>query len=270
MRVKNQMQNQTSNKPVVLQVEHACEYFGALKAVDDVSMQVHQGERHVIIGTNGAGKTTLFNMIAGDLKMTSGKIILFGKDVTNLLPRQRAKMGLRRTYQTSAVFNSMTVRENLYMSLLGERSLRKWLDPFHTIFMDRDMMETVEKCAEDILLKDALETKAINLSHGQRRQLELGQALIVNPKLILFDEPASGLSAEEREMMQRMIAELDSEKLTLIMIEHDMDIAFSVADHIIVMFEGRLIAEGSPDEIRQNSQVKEIYLGGRFDDKSKS
>ena len=264
------MQNQASTKPVVLSAEHASVHFGALKAVNDVSMQVRQGERHVIIGTNGAGKTTLFNLIAGDLRLTSGKIILFGEDVTNKLPRERARMGLRRTYQTSAVFNSMTVRENLYMSLLGEESPRKWLDPFHGISRDRDMMAEVEQCAEKILLKDNLETRAINLSHGQRRQLELGQALIVEPRLILFDEPASGLSAEEREMMQRMIADLDSEKLTLVMIEHDMDIAFSVADHIIVMFEGQLIAEGSPAEIRNNSQVREIYLGGRFDDKSNS
>ena len=264
------VEKQASEKNIELSVEHACEFFGALKAVNDVSMKVRQGERLIIIGTNGAGKTTLFNLIAGDLKLTSGKIVLFGKDVTNKLPRERARMGLRRTYQTSAVFNSMTVRENLYMSLLGECSPMKWLDPFHKIIQDKDMMAKVEQCAESILLKDDSETKAINLSHGQRRQLELGQALIVEPRMILFDEPSSGLSAEEREMMQKTIMDLDMSRLTLIMIEHDMDIAFAVADKIMVMFDGCLIAEGSPAEIRENSQVKEIYLGGRFDDKSNS
>ena len=262
------MSTQKNDRPVVMSVEHASRHFGALKAVDDVSMEVRQGERKIIIGTNGAGKTTLFNMITGDLKLTSGKIILFGQDVSSLPPRKRAKMGMRRTYQTSAVFDSMTVRENLYMSLMGEMGVGKWINMFKRITSDHDMMSEVEKCAEEILLKDLLEVRAINLSHGQRRQLELGQALIVKPRLILFDEPASGLSAEEREMMQKMIRELDLENLTLIMIEHDMDIAFSVADNIMVMFEGRLIAEGTPDEIRNNEQVKEIYLGGRFDDKS--
>ena len=141
---------------------------------------------------------------------------------------------------------------------------------FPQIIQDKDMMAKVEQCAESILLKDDIETKAINLSHGQRRQLELGQALIVEPRMILFDEPSSGLSAEEREMMQKTIMDLDMSRLTLIMIEHDMDIAFAVADKIMVMFDGCLIAEGSPAEIRENSQVKEIYLGGRFDDKSNS
>ena len=258
---------QFENRPVVLSIEHASMHFGSIKAVDDVTLQVYKGERKILIGTNGAGKTTLFNIIAGDLKPTAGKIEMFGEDVTNLSSRKKARMGLRRTYQTSAVFDSMTVRENLYMSLLGNKSGRKHIQMFRRIGSDRDMMERVEACSEKILLKDKLEVEAINLSHGERRQLEFGQAIIAEPKLVLFDEPASGLSAEERVMMQKMIRDLNSSEITIIMIEHDMDIAFAVADNILVMFEGKLIAEGTPDEIKKNAQVREIYLGGRLDEK---
>lgn len=256
--------------PIVLSVRNACKYFGGIKAVDDISLDLHEGEKKILIGTNGAGKTTLFNIITGDLKLTSGKIEMFGQDVSNLPPRKKARMGLRRTYQTSAVFDTMTVRENLYMSLLGNCSTLKQISLFKRYISDKDMMEKVEQCAEDILLQKELETKAINLSHGQRRQLEFGQALIVKPKIMMLDEPASGLSAEERVMLQEMIRGLDDKGITIIMIEHDMDIAFGIADNILVMFEGKLVVEGSPDEVKNNEVVREIYLGGRFDDKSDS
>jgi branched-chain amino acid transport system ATP-binding protein len=249
------------NRELILSIQNVSKHFGGLKAVNDVSIDVAYGERRLFLGTNGAGKTTLFNLIAGDLPVTSGKIIMFSRDVTKLTVRKRVKLGMRRTYQTSALFNSLTVRANLYLALLGEESLANHLNPLKSVKRDKALNDCAYQMACQVRLEEKIETEVLQLSHGERRQLEFGMALINNPKLLMFDEPCSGLSQSERQTMLGLIKSLDP-SITVILIEHDMDIAFEIADYITVMYDGKLLIQGTPEEIKQNETVKQIYLGG--------
>ena len=238
--------------------------FGGLEAVRDVSMDVPHGERHALIGPNGAGKTTLFNLIAGDLPATSGTIIVFDQEVTHMPPHRRVKLGLRRTYQTSALFDNLKVAENLYLGILGT-SGKGHFNMARLARGDRAIMDRVSETAEAIGLTDQLGTVTGDLSHGQRRQLELGLAIAYEPRLIMLDEPAAGLSAEERQLIVGLMNGLGRD-ITLLLIEHDMDVALSVGEHVTVLHEGGIIAKGSPDEISANTLVQQIYLGESLND----
>lgn len=244
----------------VLSLQNVCKSFGGVQAVKDVTTDIAQGERRLFIGTNGAGKTTLFNLIAGDLAATSGTIRLFGQDVTRLPVRRRVKLGMRRTYQTSALFDGLTVRQNLYLALLGGASTAAHLDMLGHHRRSPGHEEKIQETAQVIGMPDKLDTPVDALSHGERRQLEFGLAIIAQPKLLLFDEPAAGLSAEERQTMLRLIQGL-SREVTVVMIEHDIELAFAVADYVVVMFDGQVVAQGTVDEIRNNELVQQIYLG---------
>ena len=251
----------------VLSLRNVSKSFGGVRAVSNVSTDVAPGERRLFIGTNGAGKTTLFNLIAGDLQVTSGTIELFGRDVSNLPIRKRVKMGMRRTYQTSALFDRLTVRQNLYLALLGGGSTAQHLNMFKNYRRNRLFSEKIEGTAQQIGMINKLEAKVDSLSHGERRQLEFGLAIISEPKVLLFDEPAAGLSAEERQVMLKLIRSLGPD-VTVIMIEHDIDLAFAIADYVVVMFDGEVVAEGNVDEIRNNKLVQQIYLGEALHDDS--
>jgi branched-chain amino acid transport system ATP-binding protein len=232
--------------------------FGGLHAVRDVDLDVAPGERRAILGPNGAGKTTLFNVISGDFRPTSGTIEFSGNDVTTLPPRVRAKLGIGRTYQKSRLFLGLSVEDNLYLATLGVR--RGHLRPVVLPRRDRELRERARELATTVGLAGRESTLVGSLSHGEQRQLEVAMARAVDPTLMLLDEPASGLSRGERVALTNLLLELDP-SITLILIEHDMDVALRVADRITMMHDGRVIVEGTPDEIRANQTVHDLYLG---------
>jgi branched-chain amino acid transport system ATP-binding protein len=231
--------------------------FGGVLAVRDVDLEVRPGERRAILGPNGAGKTTLFNLISGEFPPTSGTVELFGADVTRLPARRRARMGLSRTFQTSRLFLGLSVEDNLYLSVLGvhEGHLRLLKNR-----RDGEMRERARTMAEAVGLGGVLDVLVSELSHGEQRQLEVGMARASDPKLMMLDEPAAGLSRAERVRLTDTLRALDP-AITLILIEHDMDVALRVAEWVTMMHDGRVIVEGTPDEIRANQTVHDLYLG---------
>lgn len=238
-----------------------CKYFGGVKAVDGVDFSVPYGQRRLIIGTNGAGKTTLFNMICGDFKATSGEIRIFGQPVDKLPTRKRMRMGMRRTYQTSALFDGLTVRQNMYLAALGSRPMGEQFRMLRSAKKQAEQDERIEQGLAAMGLADRAESKACDLSHGERRQLELAQAMLPEPKLLMLDEPFAGLSAEERKVVQQFIQGIERD-VTIVLIEHDLDIAFSIADYVTVMYNGTVVADGTVQEIRNDPLIQEIYMGG--------
>ncbi len=232
--------------------------FGGLAAVSDVDLDVAPGERRAILGPNGAGKTTLFNVISGDVPPTSGTLEFRGNDITRLPPRARAKLGMGRTYQKSRLFLGLSVEDNLYLAVLGVE--RGHLRPVRLPGRDRALRERARELASLVGLAGTEETLVGSLSHGEQRQLEVAMARATNPTLMMLDEPASGLSRGERVALTSLLLELDP-SITLILIEHDMDVALRVAERVTMMHDGRVIVEGTPDEIRANEMVHDLYLG---------
>lgn len=235
--------------------------FGGLVAVRDVTLAVRLGERRVLIGPNGAGKTTLFNLIAGDLAVSGGRIELFAADVTALPVAARVRRGLRRTYQTSALFDELSVGEHLYLGLLGPRGAGHF-DMLTAVRRQQKLWRRIEAAAARVGLESRLATLARTLSHGERRQLEIGLALCGEPRLVLLDEPAAGLSPEERAVLSVLLRSFER-NVTVLMIEHDMDVALGFADYITVLQEGAVVAEGAPEAVVANPVVQEAYLGRR-------
>jgi branched-chain amino acid transport system ATP-binding protein len=231
--------------------------FGGVRAVRDVDLEVRPGERRAILGPNGAGKTTLFNLISGEFPPSEGSVELFGRDVTHAPARKRARMGLSRTFQTSRLFLGLTVEDNLYLAVLGvgEGHLRPVPSK-----ADGQMRERAREMAEAVGLGDVLDALVSDLSHGEQRQLEVGMARVAEPKLMMLDEPAAGLSRAERVKLTELLLALDP-SITLILIEHDMDVALRVAEWVTMMHDGAVIVEGTPDEIRANETVHDLYLG---------
>ena len=235
--------------------------FGGLHAVAGVDLVVAPGERRAILGPNGAGKTTLFNVISGDMEPTAGTIELFGGDVTLLSASRRARLGLARTYQKSRLFIGLSVEDNLYLAALGVE--RGHFRPVLLPKREQGLRERASVMAGKVGLGEKLDVLVGSLSHGEQRQLEVGMARVSQPRLMLLDEPASGLSRVERVALTELLLQLDP-SITLILIEHDMDIALRVAEQVTMMHEGRVIVEGTPNEIRANDVVHELYLGSRF------
>jgi branched-chain amino acid transport system ATP-binding protein len=232
--------------------------FSGLTAISEVSLDVPAGSRHGIIGPNGAGKTTLFNVISGELPATAGTIRLFERDISRMSPPRRVSLGLGRTYQITRTFAHLTVRENLTLAVHGLRRskfsmLRAW-----SAF--REQAAEVEELAQRIGLADRLDMPASQLSHGEVRQLEVSLALALKPRLLLLDEPAAGLSPGERVGIRRLLHGLPAD-LTLVMIEHDMDLVRDIVNRITVLHFGQVVAEGSPQEIQRDETVRAIYLG---------
>jgi branched-chain amino acid transport system ATP-binding protein len=231
--------------------------FGGVHAVRDVDLDVRAGERRAILGPNGAGKTTLFNVISGEFPPTAGSVELFGTDVTPLPARKRARMGLSRTFQTSRLALGLTVEDNLYLAVLGVRGGHLRLVRSKA---DAEMVERARAVGEAVGLGDRLDVLVADLSHGEQRQLEVGMARASDPKLLMLDEPAAGLSRAERVSLTEMLLALDP-SITLILIEHDMDVALRVAEWVTMMHDGTVIVEGTPEEIRANQLVHDLYLG---------
>ncbi|MFL6664804.1 MAG: ABC transporter ATP-binding protein, partial [Rhizobacter sp.] len=233
--------------------------FGALRAVDDVTFSVAAGEKAAILGSNGAGKTTLFNAVTGDFPPTAGRIHFFGEDITELPPHERIRKGLRRTYQSSLLFRDLTVRQNLFLAVRGVASGRfafaRAGDRHASTVATHDLLDRVR-------LAHVGGERVATLSHGQQRQLELGMALAGAPRLILFDEPAAGLSPHERRELVTLLRSLPPH-MTFVLIEHDLDIALRVVDRVTVMHNGRVLTTGTPAQIQDDAQVQAIYMGGR-------
>jgi branched-chain amino acid transport system ATP-binding protein len=236
--------------------------FGGLDAVRDVDLDVAHGERRAILGPNGAGKTTLFNVISGDMPATSGSIFFLGRDVGEVSAPGRARLGMGRTYQKSRLFLGLSVEDNLYLAVLGTRKGHLRL---RRRAVDRELRERARVLADEVGLGPKVEALVGSISHGEQRQLEVGMARAVDPKLMLLDEPASGLSRGERVALTDMLLELDPE-ITLVLIEHDMDVALRVAERVTMMHDGQKIVEGTPEEIRSNQLVHDLYLGGHVGD----
>jgi branched-chain amino acid transport system ATP-binding protein len=236
--------------------------FGGLDAVRDVDLDVAHGERRAILGPNGAGKTTLFNVISGDMPQTSGTIEFLGQDIGHVPAPGRTRLGMGRTYQKSRLFLGLSVEDNLYLAVLGSRDghLR-----MRRSSADAAMRERARELAVTVGLSGRLDSLVGSISHGEQRQLEVAMARATEPVLMLLDEPASGLSRGERVALTDLLLELDK-SITLILIEHDMDVALRVAERVTMMHDGRKIVEGTPDEIRANDLVHELYLGGRVTD----
>ena len=232
--------------------------FGGVLAVHDVDLDVMPGERRALLGPNGAGKTTLFNVISGEFPPTAGRVELFGRDVTTMPARRRAKLGLTRTFQTSRLFLGLTVEDNLYLAVVGVRGGH--LRPVRLSGRDGPIRERTRELAERVGLERQLGTLVGSLSHGEQRQLEVGMARAGDPKIMMLDEPAAGLSRGERVALTELLLGLDRD-ITLILIEHDMDVALGVAERVTMMHDGRVIVEGTPAEIRANQLVHDLYLG---------
>ena len=231
--------------------------FGALQAVRDVTFDVARGERHAVLGPNGAGKTTLFNTICGDFPPTSGTIKLFGEDISHVPAHRRARRGIGRTYQQSLLFNGLSVRDNLFVAVRGVKPKR------FSFLVPRASDEHVAKArdtAERVRLSHVLDVAVGDLSHGQRRQLEVGMALASDPKVLMLDEPAAGLSPVERPELSKLLRDLPKD-LTIVLIEHDMDVALPFADLVTVMKDGEVVVSNTPDRIQDDPVVHEIYLG---------
>jgi branched-chain amino acid transport system ATP-binding protein len=248
------------NAEPILRLRGVGRRFGGLHAVRDVDLDVAYGERRAILGPNGAGKTTLFNVISGDFLPTSGTIEFLGGNATMLPPRARAKLGMGRTYQKSRLFLGLSVEDNLYLAVLGVK--RGHFRPVAGGRKDRELRDRARSLAETVGLAPKISTVVGSLSHGEQRQLEVGMARASEPKLMMLDEPASGLSRGERVALTELLLTLDRE-ITLILIEHDMDVALRVAERVTMMHDGRVIVEGTPDEIRANEMVHDLYLGRR-------
>lgn len=232
--------------------------FGALKAVRGVTMTIAAGERRAIIGPNGAGKTTFFNTVCGDHPPTAGSIRLFGEDITRLRPHRRARLGIGRTYQSSLLFTGLTVLENLYLGVRGASPNR--LSLWKAGRGDASLAKA-RRLAEQVRVDNLCDARIDSISHGQRRQVEVGMALAADPRLLMLDEPAAGLSAGERPELVKLIRDLPRD-LTLILIEHDMDVALPHSDIVTVMKDGEVVVENSPDRIVDDPVVQSIYLGG--------
>jgi branched-chain amino acid transport system ATP-binding protein len=230
--------------------------FGGLQALDDVTLEVAEGERHVLIGPNGAGKTTLFHCASGELKPDSGRVRMFGTDVTRRSSHVRARMGMGRTFQQCILCHDLTVRRHTMLALFSQRST----PAFRSVDSCRDVREGAEKVLGEAGFSDLRDTQVSSLSYGQQRRLEIFLALAPRPKILLLDEPTAGLAPNETRELVKVIQGLDR-KLSVLMITHDLDVGFELADAITVLSFGRVIAQGEPAAIREDDRVAEIYLG---------
>jgi len=244
----------------LLQVRGVSRHFGNLIAVNNVSMTVEPGELRAIIGPNGAGKTTFFNLITGFFKPTAGRIVFDGRDVTDLLPARRVWCGMARTFQVTEVFPELTVRENLRISVEAASGLRlrAWLSQTDDQKIRAQIAELIDMGG----LSAKADRQVGELSHGDQRATEIMMALALKPRLLLLDEPTAGMGDQETFEITQLIRRLHKEsKLTIVLIEHDMRVVFHLADRIMVLDQGKFLAEGSPEEIAANEAVQTAYLG---------
>jgi branched-chain amino acid transport system ATP-binding protein len=247
---------------MILETKNLVKSFGGLTAVSDVNLQVKEGELVSIIGPNGAGKTTLFNLLTGHLPVDSGRVIFKGKDITRLPPHTISRIGIGRSFQRLNIFPRLSAFENVQVAV------------FSVQHQSRNLFSRASKLAQQetemilnsVGLLDKKDTKGGLLAHGDQKRLEMGIALAVQPQLLLLDEPTQGMSPQESVEITRLIQKLVKERgLTLIFVEHDMNVVFGISDSIKVLHQGKIIFEGNPDEVKKNEEVQRIYLGEEKD-----
>ena len=252
------MDQETRHDGPVLELKGLCKSFGGLHAVRGVDLRIFRGDRKAIIGPNGAGKTTLFNVITGLLPASSGQILLFGRDITGWPSHRRTALGMARTFQITSLFPKLTVLDNVLLAIKGVRASKFVTWRFLSSY--RDVYDKAADLLEQVGFKDRMHVEVRNLSHGEQRQLEIVLGLASDPKILLLDEPAAGLSSGESQEMAKFLIRLDS-GLAILLIEHDMDVVFDVADHISVLHFGEVLETGAARQIRLSQKVQEIYLG---------
>jgi branched-chain amino acid transport system ATP-binding protein len=253
----NQETRKSSGTPV-LELERLSKSFGGLHALRNVSLQIFPGDRKAIIGPNGAGKTTLFNVITGILPATSGQVLLFGQNVTGWAAHRRTALGMARTFQITSLFPRLTVLDNVLLAIEGVRKMKFVAWRFMSSY--RDIYEKAYALLDQAGYLDRKDVQVRNLSHGEQRQLEIVLGLSSDPKILLLDEPAAGLASGESAEMAKFLMRLDP-GLAILLIEHDMDVVFDVADHISVLHFGEVLETGPTEMIRRSEKVQEIYLG---------
>ena len=241
-----------------LLLDNVSREFGGLTAVDGVNLTVAPGERQAVIGPNGAGKTTLFNLISGELAATRGRVMFFGDDITPLPPHRRAALGISRTFQITRLFPNLTVEENVLLACAA-LDRRKFMI-HRTLASCSDLVARAATLLAEFGLAPLRHEQARNLAYGNQRKLEVALSMAGRPRLLLLDEPMAGLSPGERESMQQLLRGLDP-AMAVLLIEHDIDVAFGFAAHITVLHQGSVLAAGSRDEIAANPRVQESYLG---------
>jgi branched-chain amino acid transport system ATP-binding protein len=242
----------------LLQVESLCKRYGGITASDDISLQVAAGELHAVIGPNGAGKTTLIAQLSGQVAPDSGRIAFAGRDIAALPMHVRSRLGLARSFQITSLFLDLTVLDNVALAVQAHagHSFRFWRDAR----TEPELREPARAALARVGLAARAEEPAAALSHGEHRQLELAMALAGGPRMLLLDEPMAGLGPEESARMVEMLRALKRE-LTILLVEHDMEAVFALADRVTVLVYGRVIASGSPEAIRANDDVRQAYLG---------
>ena len=242
----------------ILNIKNLSKSFGAFKVTDDIAIDLKFNEIHALIGPNGAGKSTLIKQIVGSVKHDIGSIILDQEDITDLTDIERAKIGISRTFQVSSVIPKFSALENIILSLLEKN--QKTYQLFQNLQSNKDLFSKAERILIEIELDNQSSTLASELSHGDRRKLEVGLALAMNPKVFLFDEPMAGLDEAGTKMMINLFKKIKSQS-PILLIEHDMDAVFALADRISVIVYGKIVATGTVEEIKSNTLVHDVYLG---------
>jgi branched-chain amino acid transport system ATP-binding protein len=244
----------------ILRIEHLNKSFGRVKAASDVNLSFEEGVLTSIIGPNGAGKSTLINMLSGSLPADSGRVIFGGIDISRLPVHRRVKMGLCRSFQLVNIFPEMTVFDNLQLPALAVRDRTRHL--LRSISKEAAVHREVNRLLDRIGLQQESQTVASALSHGDQRVLEVGVALAAKPKLLFLDEPTAGMNPVERLRILENIKQLSANKqTTFVLVEHDMDIVFSLSERVIVLHHGEVIGDGTTEEVKNNPKVREVYLG---------
>jgi branched-chain amino acid transport system ATP-binding protein len=245
----------------VLHIDDVHKSFNGLHALSDVDLDVRQGETHAIIGPNGAGKSTLLNVCVGRLKPDRGAVVFDGNVLTGKAPHEINQLGVARVFQTPEVFLTLTVLQNVMVPALSKRDGRFKLSMFEAFDGEANIREKAIEVLNSVGLKDQIHTPATSMSRGDKRRLELAMCLIQKPKLLLLDEPTAGMARHDTNATIDLLKQIKEGGMTKIIIEHDMHVVFSLADRISVLAGGRIIAQGTPDEVKNNPKVKEAYLG---------
>ncbi|MEA3394187.1 MAG: ABC transporter ATP-binding protein [Pseudomonadota bacterium] len=247
-----------SNPEIVLSAQGLVKRFGGITATGNVNLDLRKGARHALIGPNGAGKTTLINLLTGVLEPTEGRILLEGEDITNLAPHQRVRRGMVRTFQINQLFDTLTPLETLALTVSQHQGLgSKW---WQALGRRTQVAERCEQLLEQFHLAEVMNQKTNVLAYGKRRLLEIAIALACEPRVLLLDEPVAGVPAGEREELLQTVAALPAD-VSVLLIEHDMDLVFSFANRMTVLVNGTVLTEGDPDTIANDPQVKAVYLG---------
>jgi branched-chain amino acid transport system ATP-binding protein len=246
----------------ILQVQTVSKSFRGLRALNDVSLSVEEGSVHAIIGPNGAGKSTLLNCFVGRLVPDSGRVLFDGRSLIGLAPHEINQAGVARVFQTPEIFADLTLAENIMIPALARRDGHFALDAWSRADAQRDIRSRVEAVLEDVGLQGSRDRVAGTLSRGDKRRLELAMCLVQEPKLLLLDEPTAGMSRADTEKTIELLQRIGERRITKVIIEHDMQVVFSLASRISVLAQGTVIAEGTPDAIRGDPRVQEAYLGG--------